>query len=52
MKLPRLYAIVDVDSLGNKNLVSFARELAAGGATLIQLRDKSGPAAATLTHAR
>ena len=52
MKLPRLYAIVDAGSLGQQDLVSFARELAAGGATLIQLRDKSADAGAMLAHAR
>ena len=52
MKLPRLYAIVDVGSLGQQDPVSFARELAAGGAKLIQLREKSADAGTLLTHAR
>ncbi len=52
MKLPRLYAIVNSDSLERGDPVAFARELAAGGATLIQLRDKSASANATLSRAR
>jgi thiamine-phosphate pyrophosphorylase len=52
LKLPPLYAIVNTDSLGHGDPVGFARELAAGGATVIQLRDKSAGAMATLSRAR
>jgi thiamine-phosphate pyrophosphorylase len=36
----RLYAIVDPDHTGGYGLVDLARAVAAGGATLVQLRDK------------
>ena len=52
MKLPRLYAIVNSDSLERGDPVAFARELAAGGATLIQFRDKSADATKALSRAR
>src|ERR1041385_4569848 len=41
MKLPRLYAIADA-SFGDP--VEFARQLFAGGARLVQIRNKSGSA--------
>jgi thiamine-phosphate pyrophosphorylase len=36
----RLYAIVDPEHIGGHDLVDLARAVAAGGATLVQLRDK------------
>jgi thiamine-phosphate pyrophosphorylase len=36
----RLYAIVDPENTGGHDLVALARAVAAGGATLVQLRDK------------
>src|SRR6266404_4495631 len=36
----RLYAIVDPENTGGHDLVDLARAVAAGGATLVQLRDK------------
>ncbi|MBO0752730.1 MAG: thiamine phosphate synthase [Bradyrhizobiaceae bacterium] len=36
----RLYAIVDPENSGGHDLVDLARAVAAGGATLVQLRDK------------
>lgn len=55
--LPRLYAIVDVESLGGKadvtkELVRFTQELLAGGATLLQYRNKMGGAREMLSQAR
>lgn len=55
--LPRLYAIVDVGNLGGKpnvigELVEFTRELLAGGATLVQYRNKRGTAREMLSQAR
>jgi thiamine-phosphate pyrophosphorylase len=38
----RLYAILDPEQLGGHSLVDFARAVVAGGATLVQLRDKRG----------
>src|SRR5215468_4615455 len=38
----RLYALVDPDTSGGYALDDLARRVAAGGATLVQLRDKSG----------
>ena len=57
VKLPRLYAIVDVNGLGRRSsdtsaVVNFARELAAGGVTLIQYRSKKSDARTMLYHAR
>ena len=37
----RLYALVDPQHSGGRDLAALARELAEGGATLIQLRDKT-----------
>ena len=47
MKLPRLYAIVDVSCFAlplrtTAAIVDYARDLATGGATLIQYRNKVG----------
>jgi thiamine-phosphate pyrophosphorylase len=53
MKLPLLYAIVDVSlSPDTASLVAFANELAAGGCTLLQYRNKSGNAGVMLEQAR
>src|SRR5438128_1338664 len=53
MQLPRLYAIVDrtVDS-STDDVIAFARELFAGGVSLIQYRNKQGSAAEMLMDAR
>jgi thiamine-phosphate pyrophosphorylase len=56
LRLPHLYAIADGQLLAARGiaLADFARQLRAGGVTLVQYRDKSGPpqevlqAAATL----
>src|SRR6266446_9321488 len=51
--LPRLYAIVDASSFRDtEDLVSSARELAAGGVTLLQYRNKSENARRILEQAR
>jgi thiamine-phosphate pyrophosphorylase len=53
MKLPLLYAIVDVSfSPDTARLVAFADELAVGGCTLLQYRNKSGNARVMLEHSR
>jgi len=57
MNLPRLYAIVDVSCFApplrtTAAIVDYARDLAAGGATLIQYRNKVGTTRETLAHAR
>jgi len=57
MNLPRLYAIVDVSCFAaplrtTAAIVDYARELAAGGATFIQYRNKVGTTRETLGHAR
>ena len=53
MKLPLLYAIVDLSiSPDTARLVAFARELAVGGCTLLQFRNKSGNAKVMLEQAR
>jgi thiamine-phosphate pyrophosphorylase len=55
-KLPRLYCIIDracfrsADPLNE--ILNFARELLAGGATLIQYRNKTGSPREVLSHAR
>ena len=53
MRLPRLYPIVDVGSLTARGveLERFVRELVEGGAEILQLRDKVGPAAEVLRRA-
>jgi len=53
ISLPRLYAIVDSSAHQSiRELVAFARELAAGGCSLIQYRNKSGNARVMLEHAK
>ncbi len=52
MKLPRLYAIADAGFFSEtKDLLHFAQELAAGGVTLLQYRNKTGSARQILDHA-
>ena len=51
--LPRLYAIVDSSAHASApELLAYAQELAAGGCTLLQYRNKSGNARVMLEHAR
>ncbi len=57
MKIPRLYAIVDSSCFAqapdpNGALLAHARELAAGGVTLLQYRNKNGTAREMLAQAR
>ena len=57
MNLPKLYAIVDVSCFAaplrtTAAIVDYARELAAGGATLIQYRNKVGSTREMLSDAR
>jgi thiamine-phosphate pyrophosphorylase len=57
LKLPRLYAIVDVmcfpPQLRTTNsIVEFARDLGEGGVTLLQYRNKEGATRDMLRHAR
>lgn len=48
----RLYAIVDPENAGGHDLVDLARAVAAGGATLVQLRDKVHDTARVIEEAR
>jgi thiamine-phosphate pyrophosphorylase len=48
----RLYAIVDPQLSGGHDLVDLSRRLAAGGATLVQLRDKLSDTRAMIERAR
>src|SRR5258708_39814824 len=48
----RLYAIVDPENTGSHDLVDLARAVAAGGATLVQLRDKVNDDARVVEEAR
>jgi thiamine-phosphate pyrophosphorylase len=48
----RLYAIVDPENAGGHDLVDLARAVAAGGATLVQLRDKVSDTAGMIETAR
>jgi thiamine-phosphate pyrophosphorylase len=48
----RLYAIVDPERAGGRDLAELVRLVAAGGATLIQLRDKHGTTRAMIARAR
>jgi thiamine-phosphate pyrophosphorylase len=48
----RLYAIVDPHTTGGHDLVDLARAVAAGGATLVQLRDKISDTARMIDEAR
>jgi thiamine-phosphate pyrophosphorylase len=57
LRLPKLYAILDVAGFAPPlrtaaALVEYARELAAGGVTLLQYRNKLGTAGEMLSHAR
>ena len=57
MNLPRLYAIVDVSCFApplrtTAAIVDYAKDLSAGGATLIQYRNKVGGTREMLSHAR
>jgi thiamine-phosphate pyrophosphorylase len=48
----RLYAIVDPEHLGGKTIAELARQVAEGGATLVQLRDKRSDTRAFIEQAR
>ena len=48
----RLYAIVDPETSGGHDLADLARRLAAGGATLVQLRDKLSETRVMVVRAR
>jgi thiamine-phosphate pyrophosphorylase len=48
----RLYAIVDPERSGGHDLADLARQLAAGGTTLVQLRDKRSDTRAMVERAR
>jgi thiamine-phosphate pyrophosphorylase len=48
----RLYAILDPEQAGGHALPDLARMLAAGGATLVQLRDKTGDTRSQIALAR
>jgi thiamine-phosphate pyrophosphorylase len=48
----RLYAIVDPENTGGHDLVDLARAVAAGGATLVQLRDKVSDTGRMVEEAR
>jgi len=48
----RLYALVDPESAGGHDLADLARGVAAGGATLVQLRDKRGSTRDMIERAR
>ena len=55
--LPKLYAIVDVSCFSpqlrtTNSIVEFARDLASGGVTLLQYRNKDGDTRQMLSHAR
>jgi thiamine-phosphate pyrophosphorylase len=53
ISVPRLYPIVDAAFFATtEDLVAFARELVAGGCTLLQYRNKSGNARVMLEQAR
>ena len=48
----RLYAILDPENSGGHDLIDLARAVAAGGATLVQLRDKVSDTARMIENAR
>jgi thiamine-phosphate pyrophosphorylase len=48
----RLYAIVDPQNTGGHDLIDLARAVAAGGATLVQLRDKASDTGPMVAAAR
>lgn len=57
LMLPKLYAIVDVTCFApqlrtTNSITEFARDLADGGVTLLQYRNKEGDTLQMLTHAR
>jgi thiamine-phosphate pyrophosphorylase len=57
LRLPRLYAILDAACFApplrtTDAIVEYARELAAGGVTLLQYRNKAGTTREMLDHAR
>ena len=58
LRLPPLYAILDVSCLRPRagdlaaTVLEFGRELAAGGVTLLQYRNKEGSGREILSHAR
>jgi thiamine-phosphate pyrophosphorylase len=53
VQIPRVYAIIDASRLRTTaELVAFAKELSAGGCTLLQYRNKSGNARVMLEQAR
>ena len=53
MQLPRLYAIVDrTADFSTEDVITFVRELLAGGVTLIQYRNKQGSAVEMLVDVR
>jgi len=52
-KLPRLYPILDTACFSkDEDIYQFAREVIAGGATILQYRNKSGNASVMLEHAQ
>jgi thiamine-phosphate pyrophosphorylase len=48
----RLYALLDPERAGRRELANLARDLEAGGATLLQLRDKRGSTRRMIEQAR
>src|SRR5215467_8119969 len=53
LPLPRLYSIVDPSLLpATADLLAFVAELASGGCTLLQYRNKTGQARMMVEHAR
>ena len=48
----RVYAIVDPEVAGGHDLADLSRQLAAGGATLVQLRDKLSDTRVMVERAR
>ncbi len=57
LQLPKLYAILDVTCFApqlrtTNSIVEFARDLAEGGVTLLQYRNKEGNTRAMMSHAR
>lgn len=53
LKLPKLYPILDTACFSqDENIYQFAREVIAGGATILQYRNKTGHARIMLEHAQ
>src|SRR5262245_26941739 len=48
----RVYALVDPEHAGGRDLAELARLVAQGGATLVQLRDKRSDTRVMVEHAR